>query len=199
MTDSIQDSFLIAGLGNPGREHRENRHNIGFMAVDALSRELAIPINRVQAKALVGSGLAWGQRVILAKPQTYMNLSGQSVGPLVHFYKLPLTRILVIHDDLDIPLGAIRLRPKGGSGGQKGLGSTIDSLGSQDFPRLRLGIGRPPGRMEPAAYVLEDFSAGEKKLVDAVLDKVLKAVEAFVTQGLDQAMTLYNGVIPPEG
>ena len=199
MTEAIQESYLIAGLGNPGREYRENRHNIGFMAVDALSRELSIPINRVQAKALVGSGTALGRRVILAKPQTYMNLSGQAVGTLVRYYKLPLTNFMVIHDDLDLPLGTIRLRPKGSSGGQKGLGSTIDSLGSQDFPRLRLGIGRPPGRMEAADYVLEDFSPAEKKVVEAVLERAVQAVHAFIEQGLDQAMTLYNGVVNPEG
>ncbi len=199
MTETLQESYLIAGLGNPGREYRENRHNIGFMVVDALSRELAIPINRVQARALVGSGIALGQRVILAKPQTYMNLSGQAVGTLVRYYKLSLGNILVIHDDLDLPLGTLRLRPKGSSGGQKGLGSTIDSLGSQDFPRLRLGIGRPPGRMEAADYVLENFSAAEKKVLAVVLERAVLAVHAFIEQGLDQAMTLYNGAVDPEG
>ncbi len=198
MNERAIEAYLIVGLGNPGREHRENRHNIGFMVVDAVSRDLGISINRVQAHALVGAGQALGNRVILAKPQTYMNLSGQAIGSLVRFYKLPMVQILVIHDDLDLPYGSMRLRGKGSSGGQKGIGSAIDHLGSQDFPRLRLGIGRPPGRMDPSAYVLEDFSAGDKKMLQMVLEKTILAVRMFIEKGLDQAMTAYNGVLPED-
>lgn len=185
--------YLIAGFGNPGREHRENRHNIGFMAVDEISRALAIPVNRVQNRSLVGAGHTLGSRVILAKPQTYMNLSGQSVGSLVRFYKIPLENLLVIHDDLDIPLGTIRIRPAGGSAGQRGVGSTIDQLGTHEFPRLRLGIGRPPGRMEAADYVLENFSSGEKKLLQPLLERTAQAVKTFIEKGLEQAMNMFNG------
>ena len=195
MTDlPNNEAYLIAGLGNPGRDHRENRHNIGFMAIDELSRALAIPVNRVQSRALVGAGHALGRRVILAKPQTYMNLSGQAIGGLVHFYKLPLANFLVIHDDLDIPLGTIRLRPKGSSAGQKGIGSTIHTLGTQDFPRMRLGIGRPPGRVDPSAYVLEDFSPAEKKLLAPLMEKIVLAVKTYIERGLDVAMNGYNGL-----
>ena len=132
--------------------------------------------------------------MILAKPQTYMNLSGQSVQGLLHFYKLPLENLLIAHDDLDIPFGTIRVRPGGGPGGQKGMASAIDYLGTKDFPRLRIGIGRPPGRMDPAAYVLQDFSREDMKSLSMVIDRAADAALEFVVNGLDKAMNKYNGV-----
>ncbi len=185
--------FLIVGLGNPGREYRENRHNVGFMLVDRLSQAVEISPSRLQSKALMGMGAYAGQRLILAKPQTFMNLSGQAVSSLVRFYKVPLTNLLVAHDDLDLPLGTLRLRPGGGSGGQKGLGSIIQQLGTQDFPRLRIGIGRPPGQMDAAAYVLQNFSASEREMLQAVLERGVDAVRAFLELGLEAAMNKYNG------
>ena len=122
-----------------------------------------------------------------------MNLSGQSVQGLVHFYKLPLTNVLIAHDDLDLPFGTIRMRPGGGPGGQKGLASAIEQLGTEDIPRLRMGIGRPPGRMEAADYVLQDFSKAEMKELSSILDRAADAVLTFVTDGLDKAMNKYNG------
>jgi PTH1 family peptidyl-tRNA hydrolase len=186
-------SFLIAGLGNPGRDYRENRHNIGFMLIDRLSQVLSIPVGKVQSKALTGSGKFAGHRVILAKPQTYMNLSGQSISSLARFYKIPTSQILVAHDDIDLTLGTLRLRPGGGSGGQKGIASTIEQMGTSEFARMRIGIDRPPGQMDAAAYVLQNFNPKEREFVDAMLDRAIKAVQLFIERGLDAAMNQYNG------
>jgi len=185
--------FLLAGLGNPGREYRENRHNVGFMLVDRVCQEFGIKIGKVQSKALMGSGLILGQKVILAKPQTYMNLSGQSISGLVRFYKIPLSNVLLAHDDLDLPLGTLRMRPSGGSAGQKGVASTIEQLGTPEFARMRIGIGRPPGQMDSAAYVLQNFTQQEKEVLDLTLDRALKAIQLFVERGLETAMNQYNG------
>ena len=187
------ESFLIIGLGNPGREYRDNRHNAGFMLVDWLIVRLNARGMKLQSKAIVTDAVYNDHKLILAKPQTYMNLSGQSVQGLVHFYKLPLTNVLIAHDDLDLPFGTIRMRPGGGPGGQKGLASTIVQLGTEDIPRLRMGIGRPPGRMEAADYVLQDFSKAEMKELSSILDRAADAVLTFVTDGLDKAMNKYNG------
>jgi len=147
----------------------------------------------MQAKALVGSGVLKGCKVILAKPQTFMNLSGQSVASLVKFYKVPLNQILVMLDDIDLPLGTLRMRPGGGSAGNKGLMSIIQQLGTEEFPRMRLGIGRPPGQKSGADYVLEDFQNGEMDLVKEVLAKASRAAQTFVADGIDQAMNQFNG------
>ena len=162
---SEKNPFLIVGLGNPGPDYRHNRHNVGFMAIDALARALDIPIQRVELRALVGKGLLDGQRVILAKPQTFMNKSGQAVASLARFYKIPVDQILVVHDDLDLPFGNLRLRPEGGTGGHKGMDSIMNRLGTREFPRLRVGIGRPPGRMDPADFVLHDFDPPQQELL----------------------------------
>lgn len=185
--------FLVVGLGNPGREYRDTRHNIGFMVIDQLCKVMGVSMARVQSKALVAVGLMEGHKVVLAKPQTYMNLSGQSVGGLVRFYKTPLAHIIVAHDDLDLPLGTIRLRPGGGSAGQKGMESIIQQLGTQNFARLRLGIGRPPGQRDAATYVLQPFHRSEQEMVAMVLERGAAAVRTFVLQGLDAAMNQHNG------
>jgi PTH1 family peptidyl-tRNA hydrolase len=190
-----ENTFLIVGLGNPGREYKDNRHNFGFMLVDRLTVRLNARMSRVQAKALVGSVNFENNKIILAKPQTYMNLSGQSIQGLAHFYKLPLENMIVAHDDLDLPFGTIRIRPGGGPGGQKGIASTIERLGSKDFRRLRMGIGRPPGRMAPAAYVLQDFPKADLPILSEILDHAADAVLAFVTEGLNAAMNKFNGDI----
>jgi PTH1 family peptidyl-tRNA hydrolase len=195
MTTESNQPYLIVGLGNPGREYRQNRHNIGFLTVDRLAARLGISFSRLEAKSLLTKGEHQGKRILLAKPQTYMNLSGQSVGTLVRFYKTPLENLLVIYDDVDLPQGVIRLRPGGGSGGQKGVASIIQRLGTQDFPRLRLGIGRPPGRMDAAAYVLQNFSKGELEALDMILESAVDAALVFVTQGLDEAMNQFNGAV----
>ena len=190
--------YLVAGLGNPGREYRETRHNIGFMALDRLAGKLSIQMTRLQSSALVGSGLHNGQRVTLAKPQTFMNLSGQAIGGLLRFYKIPIENLLVVHDDIDLPLGTLRLRGGGGAAGQKGMASIITVLSSQDFPRLRLGVGRPPGRKSAADYVLENFLTAEQDLVNQVLDQACQAALTFVNEGLNTAMNRFNGSLTKE-
>ncbi len=191
----IDSTFLLIGLGNPGRDYKDNRHNIGFMLVDRVAVRLNARGMKLQSKAIVTNAIYEERKLILAKPQTYMNLSGHSVQGLAHFYKLPLENLLVAHDDLDLPFGMIRLRPGGGPGGQKGVASAIERLGTQDFARLRLGIGRPPGRMDPAAYVLQDFSRDEMKILSDVLDRAADAALEFVVNGLDKAMNKFNGDI----
>jgi len=182
---------LIVGLGNPGRQHLYNRHNVGFMAVDKLAARHDIDMRRVQSRALLGSGRIAGRPVILAKPQTFMNLSGEAVGALARFYKIAPEALLVVYDELDIPFGAIRLREKGGAGGHNGMRSIIQHLG-QEFARLRLGIGRPPGRMDPAAYVLQDFGRDELPAVGDMLATAVEAIESFVRDGIQLTMNRYN-------
>ena len=189
------DTFLLIGLGNPGREYKDNRHNYGFMLIDRLAVRLNARGMKLQSKAIVTNAIYEEHKLILAKPQTYMNLSGHSVQGLADFYKLPLENLLVSHDDLDLPFGTLRLRPGGGPGGQKGVASAIERLGTQDFARLRLGIGRPPGRMDPAAYVLQDFSRDEMNELSAILDRAADAALEFVINGLDKAMNKFNGDI----
>ena len=191
----MTETFLIVGLGNPGREYRENRHNIGFMLMDRLAVKLSARFTRLQSKALVASATYQERKIILGKPQTFMNLSGQSVQGLVHFYKLPLTNILIAHDDLDLPPGTIRIRPDGGSAGQKGVSSILERFRTDEFPRLRLGIGRPPGQMQAPDYVLQDFSNAEMVFVSETLNRAVEAVLTFVTEGLVPAMNKYNGSI----
>jgi len=191
--DSTTPVFLVVGLGNPGREYRENRHNIGFIVIDRLAEDLGVKLTRVQNRALTGSGMLDQVKVILAKPQTYMNLSGESVSSLMRFYKVPHEHLMVIHDDIDLPYGVLRMRPGGGSAGQKGVQSIIERIGSQDFPRLRFGIGRPAGSKGGAGYVLQNFSAEEKKEMPFMVDAAVAAVHLFITEGLDAAMNRYNG------
>jgi len=185
--------FLIAGLGNPGQEYRNNRHNVGFMVLDQLAIRLGVKFSRLESKALTCKTDYEGRRIILTKPHTFMNLSGGAIRALVHYYKAPLDQILIAYDDVDLPLGTLRLKPAGGSAGQKGMASIIEKLGTQDFPRLRVGIGRPPGRMDAAAYVLQDFTNAEKKVLDPTLDTAVDAILTFITEGLDAAMNRHNG------
>ncbi len=189
------ETYLIVGLGNPGREYRLTRHNVGFMLLDRLAVKLDLRFTRLQSKALVADGLYQERKIILAKPQTFMNLSGQAVQGLMRFYKLPLDRLLVVHDHLDLPLGTLRLRPDGGAGGQRGMESILARLGSDDFARLRLGIGRPPGQMDPAAYVLQEFSTAEQAVLSEMLNRAAEAVLTWVTDGLETAMNRFNGSV----
>jgi PTH1 family peptidyl-tRNA hydrolase len=191
----MTETFLIVGLGNPGRAYRETRHNVGFMLLDRLAVKLNARFTRLQSRALVASATYQERKIILAKPQTFMNLSGQSVQGLVHFYKLPLTNLLVAHDDLDLPPGEIRIRPDGGSAGQKGMTSILERFGTDDFPRLRLGIGRPPGQMQAPDYVLQDFSNADLMVISETLNRAVEATLTFVIEGLDAAMNKFNGVI----
>src|SRR5688572_11136864 len=191
----MTEPYLLIGLGNPGREYKDTRHNIGFMLVDLLAERLNARGMKVQSKAIVISALYEERKIILAKPQTYMNLSGQSVQGLLHFYKIPFENLLVAHDDLDIPFGTIRIRPTGGPGGQRGMADTIEQLGTKDFPRLRLGIGRPPGRMQAKDYVLQNFSKEDAKLLPEILSRASDAALEFVMNGLNTAMNKFNGSV----
>lgn len=193
MTDNL--TFLIVGLGNPGRDYKENRHNVGYMLVDRLAVRLNARNMKVQSKAIVISTHWEGCKLLLAKPQTYMNLSGTSIQGLLHFYKLPLDNLLVAHDDLDLPFGALRIRPGGGPGGQRGVEDTISRLGTQDFARLRIGIDRPPGRMDPANYVLQDFPSRDLIALSQILDRAADSAQTWIREGLTSAMNKFNGSI----
>lgn len=184
--------YLIVGLGNPGRLYRTTRHNIGFMVVDRIASDLKCSLSKVQGKAIVGMCRMEGNRIILAKPHTFMNLSGVAVSSLVRFYKIDLEYLIIIHDDVDVPFGQIRLRPGGGSAGQKGVESIIEKLGTKSFPRLRMGIGQPPGRMDSADYVLLPFGKDDEAGLNAFLERATEAVKCFVTEGLEAAMNRYN-------
>jgi len=188
----FMEPFLIFGLGNPGREYERTRHNIGFIALDKLSIEWKIEISRYRYKSLVGEGKFAGNRIYLVKPQTYMNNSGNAVRSFLRFYKLEPSRLLVVHDDLDLPFGSIRLREEGGSAGQRGMQSIISKIGTDEFARLRIGIGRPPGRMDPMDYVLKKFSHNSETDLDLVLNTVVRSIEVMLKDGIEKAMTLYN-------
>ncbi len=188
----MSERHLIVGLGNPGQEYRANRHNVGFQVIDHLAARHGLAFARQQHNAFIAAGEIKGRAVILAKPQSYMNESGGPVGALFRFYKIEPDRLLIIFDDLDLPIGTLRLRPSGGSGGHKGMKSIIARLGSEDFPRLRVGIGRPPGRMDPAAYVLQDFDSLQLPIIQAVYERAADAIEAWLTEGIEAAMGRYN-------
>ena len=187
---------LIVGLGNPGRSYANNRHNAGFICLNHFARTHGIGFDKKQGKARTGTGEVGGVKVVLAKPQTYMNLSGESVSRLVRKFSVDLDDLIVIHDDLDLPPGKIRIRQDGGSGGHKGIDSIVAYLESQDFLRLRVGIGRPavtePGEADIIDYVLSDFTRDEKQAVSEVVPTVSEAILCLLTEGLTAAMNKYN-------
>jgi peptidyl-tRNA hydrolase, PTH1 family len=186
------ERWLVAGLGNPGPGYAGNRHNCGFMVADVLAARIRAAFKRDRSRAQVATGRLSGFPVTLAKPQTYMNLSGGPVAALRSFYKVPPERIVVIHDELDLPFEAIRLKLGGGDNGHNGLRSITAALGTRDYLRVRVGIGRPPGRMDPADYVLHDFSAAERKLVPLVLEQAADAVETLISRGLAAAQNEFH-------
>ena len=184
--------YLIIGLGNPGREYRENRHNVGFMVLNRLAEKLETSFPKMKMEGLMTAVRYKNQRLILVKPQKFMNLSGKVAASFARFYKIPLENILVVYDDVDLPFETLRLKPDGGDAGQKGVRSIIDELGTKEFSRLRVGIDRPPGRMPVSAYVLQDFSGQESEWLPSVLDRAAEAILTYVEFGLDQSMTTYN-------
>lgn len=184
--------YLIIGLGNPGPKYANHRHNIGFQIVDLLAQRHNLTFDKKEKKAKVAKGMIGAHKVLLAKPQTYMNDSGQAVRGIVNFYKVPLSHLIIIVDDLDLPFGRMRLRPKGGSGGQNGIKSIIRELGKPDFARLRVGIGRPPGRMDPAAYVLQNFSKQQETEMSILRQEAADALEFWMAQGIERTMNRYN-------
>jgi len=190
---------LIVGLGNPGRGYANNRHNVGFVCLNHFARTQGIRFDRKQGKARIGTGEVAGSKVLLARPQTYMNLSGQSVSRLMKKFNINLNDLLVIHDDLDLPLGKIRLRHGSSSGGHKGIDSIISCLGSQDFTRLRVGTGRPAteglvptSEADIIAYVLSNFTSEEKQIIVQVIPKASEVIYCLLSQGLTVAMNKYN-------
>jgi peptidyl-tRNA hydrolase, PTH1 family len=187
----------IIGLGNPGPQYQANRHNIGFQCVELFARRQRIALTKMQQRAMTGDG--WveqggqRQRVLLVKPLTYMNASGQAVAALMRFYKLELEDLIVIHDDIDLAQGKLRLRHGGSSGGQNGIKSMIDVLGSQEFSRVKVGVGRPPGRMDPAAFVLQNFTPAEEESFAPLREKINDALLCWLFEGLEVAMNRFNG------
>lgn len=181
---------LVVGLGNPGRQYASTRHNVGFMVIDRLARELNVAVTKKMFNCLVGQGLIDREKIILAMPQTYMNLSGQAVGPLLNWHKLGPSDLVVIYDDLDLPAGSLRIRPAGGSGGHKGMQSIIAVLGTENFARVRVGIGRPEiVDMETVDYVLSRLDSKE---MEETLKAAAGAVVGIVREGLEKTMNLYN-------
>ncbi len=193
----MAEPWLVVGLGNPGVEYAHHRHNVGFMVADLIAKRLGARFGRhrtavaqvAEARMAVGAD---APRVVLAKPMTYMNLSGGPAAALRRFYKVPLEQIIAIHDELDIPYGQLRLKIGGGEGGHNGLRSLSGSLGSRDYLRVRFGIGRPPGRQDPADYVLSDFSAAERKELGFLVDRAADATEAIIERGLDWSQNAYH-------
>ncbi|NLX02376.1 MAG: aminoacyl-tRNA hydrolase [Syntrophomonadaceae bacterium] len=181
---------VIVGLGNPGRKYSDTRHNIGFRVLEEIARRSSIEKEESRFDAIIGHIRIGGEKVFLVKPLTYMNLSGKAVQPLMRWFKLDLSDLIVIYDDMDLPPGTLRLRAQGGSGGHKGMASIIERLGSQEFARIRIGIGRPDN--EAIDWVLGKFSPTEQKLMEEVIGQAAAAVECWVKQGIERAMNEYN-------
>jgi PTH1 family peptidyl-tRNA hydrolase len=188
--------WLVVGLGNPGREYARHRHNVGFLVADLLADRTGGKFGRHRravadvAEGRLGFG---GPKLILAKPLTYMNLSGGPVAALAQFFKVPPEQVIAAHDELDLPYGTVRVKCGGGEGGHNGLRSMSKSLGTKDYVRVRVGIGRPPGRQDPADYVLSDFSAVERKELDFVVDRAADVVESVVNEGVERTQNAYHG------
>lgn len=187
-----EDRWLIVGLGNPGLEYAGNRHNVGFGVADVLAERVGARFKRDRCRAQLATGRLTGVPVILAKPMTFMNASGRPVAALRTFYKLPGDRIIVVHDELDLPFDDIRLKLGGGDNGHNGLRSVTAALGSRDYYRIRVGIGRPPGRMDPADFVLRDFSAAERPVLPDILNRSADAAEVLLERGLAAAQNAFH-------
>lgn len=190
------DRWLIVGLGNPGPTYAGNRHNVGFMVLDLLAERVGGKFKAHKGRADVVEGRLAGAPVVLAKPKSYMNESGGPVASVRGFFKVPIEQLIVVHDELDIPYGALRLKRGGGDNGHNGLRSLTRSLGSRDYLRVRVGIGRPPGRQDAADFVLEDFRATERKDLPFYIDRAADAVEALMTVGLEAAQNRFHAGLP---
>ncbi|WCJ28877.1 Peptidyl-tRNA hydrolase family protein [Euphorbia peplus] len=185
--------WLVVGLGNPGDKYKGTRHNVGFELVDAFAKSVGISMNTVHCKAIYGEGLVGEAPVILAKPQTYMNLSGESTGPLAAYYKLPLNRVIVLHDDMDLPCGVLRLQPKGGHGSHNGLKNVVYHFrGNKEFARMRIGIGRPPGQMDPKAFLLQKFNATARGRIDSAMPEGVDALKSLLLKGFTESARSFN-------
>ena len=184
--------ILIAGLGNPGKEYENTRHNAGFLVLDTLAQKLGADLSERKHRALCGKAVIGGQKVILLKPQTFMNSSGESIRAAADYYKVPPEDILVVYDDISLAPGQLRIRAKGSAGGHNGIKSIIAHLGTQEFPRVKVGIGEKPPRMDLADYVLGHFSSGEKKIMEEAAKEAADAICEIVNVGIEQAMNDHN-------
>ncbi len=193
---SDEAPWLVVGLGNPGKEFAGNRHNAGFFVADLLAARLGAKFGRskrVQGEVAEGRLGFGGPKLVLVKPLTYMNLSGAPVSALAQFFKVPLANVIAVHDELDVPFGEIRAKRGGGEGGHNGLRSMSKSLATKEYARVRFGIGRPPGRQDPADYVLSDFAGAERKELDFLVDRAADVVSAIVLEGVEWAQNKYHG------
>ena len=194
LTDSPADSqpLLITGLGNPGAKYADTWHNCGFMVLDILSQRHQLPIRKMKFKSLIGQGKISGEKCLLQQPDTFMNRSGEALREVTSFYKMDLQRCMIIYDDIDLPVGTIRIRPGGGPGTHNGMRSVISHLGRNDFPRLRIGIGPKPPHIDMADYVLSNIPAMQKDLFWKTLNEAADAVELWIEQGLEKSMAEFN-------
>jgi PTH1 family peptidyl-tRNA hydrolase len=188
----MSERFLIVGLGNPDREHEKNRHNVGFQILDFLAARHGLSFSRKQSNAAIATGTIASQSVVLAKPQIYMNRSGSPVKSLLKFYKVTPEHVLIVFDDMDLPIGTIRIKPEGGSSGQNGMKDVINHLGTREFPRMRIGIDRPPGKMDPVAYVLQDFRSDQMMIVEELYARACDGIESWLRDGITLAMSRHN-------
>lgn len=185
-------TYVIAGLGNPGRAYKNTRHNAGFMVADAISTVIGVKIRGFRFKGRTARGNIEGHKVFLIKPRTFMNLSGQSINACLYGLKVGPEKLVVVHDDIDLSIGSIRVKRKGGSGGQRGIKSIIEALGTDEFVRVRIGVGKPPPHIDPADYVLSAFTKEEKDLVKSAIGQGAEAALSVVVEGVDQAMNKFN-------
>lgn len=188
---------LFVGLGNPGLKYKNNRHNVGFHVVEILSQRWGISLQRHSCSSRWGQGVYHGHEVVLAQPETYMNLSGRAVLRLLSFLELKVGDLLIIHDDLDLPLGRLKFVAKGGAGGHRGIASIINTIHTPEFLRLKIGIGRPQHGETVEQYVLSPFYPSDREIVAAMVERAADAVEAVLLSGLNQAMSLFHGIAPP--
>lgn len=184
--------YVIVGLGNPGDRYAATKHNIGFITIDYLAEQHSIKMNKVKHKAIIGEGTIGGEKILFVKPQTFMNLSGQSVMDIINFYKVPVSNLIVIYDDIDLPVGKVRIRPNGSSGTHNGMRNIIYLLNNQEFPRVRIGVGKQPDYMDLADYVMTKFNGEEKPLMEEAIKKSAAAVTEIVKSGISNAMNQYN-------
>ena len=185
-------SWLVVFLGNPGLKYTGTRHNAGFLTADAAEKRFRVSINRSRFKGLTGSCEIGSQKVLFIKPQTYMNLSGDAVQQAVSYYKIPADHVLVVSDEMSLPVGKIRIKPKGSAGGHNGLKSIISALGTEDFPRIRLGVGSPPPEFDVKDWVLSTFRDRDAEEISVAADKAAQAIEAYITLGPEKTMNQYN-------
>jgi len=183
---------VVIGLGNPGRKHARDRHNAGFMVLDSIARRWGVPIDRAAHEAYMGEAMLGGERILLVKPQPYMNASGRAAASVARYYHVSPDMFVAVYDDMDLPLGCVRVRRSGGAAGHRGVTSIMAHLGDRGFPRVRLGIGHPPAGRDPADFVLSPFARAEEEIVRAAVERAAEAVEVLIVEGVERAMNRFN-------